>query len=383
MSTGRVRGKKIAKSWPGKNSSVYIDLQWFAPEDEGKTEEPSEYKLRKLREEGRVAKSQELNGALVFFVGAILIIPLAPWIERKLEEMMVFFFQHVTAEKVDDIQFAYVFLRYFLSMVLPFSFVGIAAAVISNLVQNRGFLFTTKTISPKLNKILPKFGEYFKRTMFSFQGVFNIAKSIIKVTVIAVVAFLIISSDMDHLLSALQTGGPMLALKRFAGDASKMLVISAVILVAIGVLDYFVQRRQFRQENKMTKQEVKQEFKDLEGDPEVKGHLESAQKEMLMQNIPKAVKEADVVITNPTHYAVAVQWKRDVNDVPCVTAKGEDATARNMKKIARENGVPMVENRPLARGLYNEVQVGKEIPDVYWRAIALVYTQIGYLEKKK
>ncbi|MBR6296085.1 MAG: flagellar biosynthesis protein FlhB [Treponema sp.] len=360
----------------------FIDLQWFAPEDEGKTEEPSEHKLRKLREEGRVAKSQELNGALVFFVGAILLLPFAPWIERKLEEMMVFFFQHVTAEKVDDITFLYVFLRYFLMMVLPFAFLGIVAAVVSNLIQNKGFIFTTKTISPKFSKIVPRFGDYFKRTMFSFQGVFNIAKSIIKVTVIAVVAFLIISSDMDRLLSALQTGGPMLALKRFAGDAAKMLIISAVILVGIGILDYFVQRRQFRQENKMTKQEVKQEFKDLEGDPDVKGHLEAAQKEMLLQNIPKAVKEADVVITNPTHYAVAVQWKRESSAVPQVTAKGEDMTAQNMKRIARENGVPTVENRPLARGLYHEVQVGEEVPDVYWRAIALVYAEIGYMEKK-
>ena len=267
-------------------------------------------------------------------------------------------------------------------MVIPFSLIGVAAAVIANLIQNRGFIFTTKTITPKFSKIVPRFGEYFKRTMFSFQGVFNFAKSIIKVTVIGIVAFLIISSDMDHLLSAMQTGGPMLALKRFAGDASKMLIISAVILVGIGILDYFVQRRQFRQENKMTKQEVKQEFKDLEGDPEVKGHLESAQKEMLMQNIPKAVKEADVVITNPTHFAVAVQWNRAASPAPQVTAKGEDLTAQNMKRIAHENNVPTVENRPLARGLYHEVQVGEVVPENYWRAIALIYSQIGYMEKK-
>ena len=132
----------------------------------------------------------------------------------------------------------------------------------------------------------------------------------------------------------------------------------------------------------MTKQEVKQEYKELEGDPEVKGHLESAQREMLSRNMPKAVREADVVITNPTHFAVALQWKREQYDSPQVTAKGEDLTAQNMKRIARENDVPIVENKPLARGLYNDVEIGDEIPDSYLKAISTVYVQIHYLDKK-
>ena len=360
----------------------FIDLQWFAPEDEGRTEQPSEHKLRKAREEGRLAKSQDLSSSVVFLAGCVLLLFLGPWVERKLEEMMIFFFQNAEASNVKNGQFAYIFARYFLMLVIPFAITGLVAGVIINLVQNKGFLFTTKTIQPKFDKIVPHFGQYFKRTLFSFQGVFNVAKSILKVIILLIVCFLMIYSQRDKLLSAENVPGPMLAMQNFAHTAGIMLIIASVILLGIGVLDYLVQRRQFREENKMTKQEVKQEFKELEGDPEVKSHLDSAQREMLSQNIPKAVREADVLITNPTHYAVALQWKKNVSVAPAVTAKGEDLMAQNMKRMARENDVPMIENRPLARGLYNDSKVGDVIPENYWRAIAVIYAQIGYMEKK-
>ena len=359
-----------------------VDLQWFGPEDEGKTEEPTEHRLREARKKGQVAKSQELNGALVFLLGVLILFFLAPWIEQKLEEVMIFFFNHINESKVDNGQFGYVFLRYFLILFLPFGIVGAIAAVIANLIQNKGFIFSTKPISMDFKKVAPKFGEYFRRTLFSFTGLFNIIKSIVKVIVIAVIAIIVIRSDMKKLLSAMYVGTPMQALKQFATTAAKMLVICGVFLVLVGIADFFVQKREFRRKMKMSKQEVKQEMKELDGDPEVKSHLDSAQKEMLRQNIPRAVREADVVITYPTHYAVAVQWKREVSEAPAVTAKGEGMTAQNMKQIARENDVPIVENKPLARGLYTDVQIGAIIPDVYWRAIATVYGQINYMEKK-
>lgn len=358
-----------------------IDLQWFAAEDEGRTEAPSEHKLSKARKEGRVAKSQELNGTIVYLLCVFVLILLAPWMERKLEEMTVFYFSRVTQEKVDNVQFAYVFMRYFLLLVLPFGAVGLIAGVVANIIQNRGFLFTTKTIEPKLDKILPKFGQYFKRTLFSFEGIFNIIKSILKVVFIAAIAFLFIRADLRTILDMLHTGGPLLATKQIGAMTAKLLIVSAVILLVIGIADYFVQRRQFREQMKMTKEEVKQEFKELEGDPEVKSHLDTAQKEMLRQNIPRAVKEADVVITNPTHFAVVLQWKE--REFPEVTAKGEDLTAQTIKRLAAENNVPVVENRPVARGLYYEVEIGDMVPEEYLRVLATIYTQIGYLTKKQ
>ena len=222
-----------------------------------------------------------------------------------------------------------------------------------------------------------------KRTIFSFEGVFNIIKSILKVFFIAIIAFVTISSDLPIIFKTLHVGGLQLALKHFASMAVRLLLMSGIVLFIAAIADYIVQRRQFREQMKMTKQEVKEEFKSMEGDPEVKAHLDSAQREMLSQNIPKAVKEADVVITNPTHFAVALQWKRKVSDAPEVTAKGQDLTAQNIKRIAKENDVPIVENRPLARGLYADTEVGDIIPVTYLRAIATVYAQIGYMNRQR
>lgn len=361
----------------------YIDLQWFSAEDEGKTEDPSEYRLRKAREEGRVAKSQELNSTIVFFVNIILLVIMSPWIELKLEEMMTFFFRNSTESNIFDKRNLYLFLKYLIELTIPFALLGTFSAVMANLIQNRGFIFTTKTIEPNFGKVVPHFGEYFKKTLFSFEGIFNILKSIVKIIVIGIISYIIINNKKEILMSLLYTGGPRLALKQIGSITAQILIVCSIFLLAIGILDYIIQRRQFMEKMKMTKQEVKEEYKDLEGDPEVKGHLDQAQQQMLQQNIPKAVKESDVVITNPTHFAISLQYKIGIDDLPKVTAKGEDRLALNMKKIAYENDIPVVENKPLARGLYTDTKVGDIIPETYMKTISIVYAQIGYMNKHK
>lgn len=359
-----------------------IDLQWFAAEDEGRTEEPSEYKLSEARKEGRLPKSQELNGIIVYLLALLLLVVLAPWVERKLEEVMIFFFSNSTATAIDNRQFAYVFVRYFLMLTLPFALMGMIAGVVANIVQNRGWIFTTKTIQPKFNKIIPKFGEYFKKTLFSVEGLFNIAKSLVKVALVSVIAFIFIRSDMSETLKLLQTGGPRLAMRQIAGMSAKILIVSALVLLVIGVADFFMQRRTFRESMKMTKQEVKEEFKMLEGDQETKSRLEQAQRQMLSVNMAQAVRESDVVITNPTHYAVALKWDSMTADAPMISAKGTDMTAQNIKRIAREADVPIVENKALARTLYTETEIGDIIPEAYIRVVAAVYGQIGFMERQ-
>ena len=358
-----------------------IDLQWFSAEDEGKTEQPSEYKLRKARdEEGRVPKSQELNGSIILLFLVCMLILLAPWMLHKMEEVLVFYFNNILSSRVDDKRFAVVFLRYFLIMTVPFCVVGTVIGVFSNIVQNRGFIYTTKLIVPKFEKLIPNIGKYLKRTLFSFEGAFNVVKSLLKVVVIVFCSYLIIRHNLKRLLEMIQTGGPALALRFVGKCASQIFITSSVFLVLIGIADYLVQKRQFTEEMKMTKQEVKEEFKEMEGDPEVKNRLEAAQRELLAQNMPKAVREADVLITNPTHFAVALQWQKEA---PQVTAKGEDMTALNMRRIAREADVPIVENRSLARGLYTDTKLGDIIPEAYYKVVSIVYAQIGYMEKKK
>jgi flagellar biosynthetic protein FlhB len=355
-----------------------IDLQWFAAEDEGRTEEPSEFKIEKARKEGRVAKSQELNGAIVMIFSIITLAILAPWILDKCIEAYIYFFTRCTSEEIFSATNAAAFFTFFLKMVLPVSIVALIAGVASNIIQNKGFLFSTKPIQFQFSKVLPHVGQYLKKTMFSMQGAFNIAKSIGKVIVVILIAWNIISRNLPKLLTIIKTSGTIYnSMSLIASMGMQILISSAIFFLIISIPDYFVQKHEFVESLKMTKQEIKEEYKEMEGDPEVKSHLQQAQREMLQVNMPRAVAESDVVITNPTHFAVALKYDSSIqNSAPQVSAKGSDQLAQRIKQIARENDVPIVENRPLARGLYTDTQIGDIIPDTYIKAIAVVYAQL-------
>ena len=374
-----------------------IDLQWFAAEDEGRTEEPSEYKLRKAREEGRVAKSQELCSALVMLVTVIILIIAAPYFWGWCEGTLIFYFTHINESDVFQTRFFYQFLISLAKMVLPLALCGVVAGVLANLIQNRGFIFSTKPIEPQFSKITPRIGQYLKKTLFSFEGGFNVAKSFIKVGIVFFVAYIIIRMDCFEIvtetdpsgnaktvvLSLITTSNLMKSVGLIASCAAKILAVSAVIFLAISIPDYYVQRKQFIESMKMTKQEVKQEYKEMEGDPEVKAHLQAAQRELLQRNMPQQVAKSDVVITNPTHFAVALMYDAAVSDAPQVMAKGADNLAFRIREIAKENDVPIVENRPLARGLYAETEIGDIIPSEYYTAISVVYAHLEKFNNKK
>ena len=374
-----------------------IDLQWFAAEDEGRTEEPSEYKLRKAREEGRVAKSQELCSALVMLVTVIVLIIAAPYFWGWCEETLIFYFTHINEGDMLQRRFFAQFLLSLAKMVLPLALCGAVAGVLANLIQNRGFIFSTKPIEPQFSKVTPRIGQYLKKTLFSFEGGFNVAKSFVKVAVVFFVAYLIIRNDCFEVvrvptpdgsstqrtvvLSLITSQNLYKSVGLIAWTAAKILAVSAVIFLAISIPDYLVQRRQFIESMKMTKHEVKQEYKEMEGDPEVKAHLQAAQRELLQRNMPQQVAKSDVVITNPTHYAVALMYDMAVSDAPQVMAKGSDNLALRIREIARENDVPVIENRPLARGLYAETEIGDIIPAGYFSVIATIYSQLEKFKK--
>ncbi|MDR0709248.1 MAG: EscU/YscU/HrcU family type III secretion system export apparatus switch protein, partial [Spirochaetaceae bacterium] len=180
-------------------NALNLDLQWFAAEDEGRTEEPSEYKIRKAREEGRVAKSQELVGALVLLLPALALLILAPYMLRTCVDMIRFYFlRAVELDPVKDGIVMEAFINYFTRLVLPIVSVAMAAAIFANLVQT-GFLFTAKPLIPNFSKIVPHFGQYLQRTLFSVDGLFNFAKSLVKMVIIGGVAFLLIRSRIEEL----------------------------------------------------------------------------------------------------------------------------------------------------------------------------------------
>jgi flagellar biosynthetic protein FlhB len=359
-----------------------MDLQWFAAEDEGRTEEPSEYKLRKAREEGRVAKSQELISALVLLFPALTILFLGRYILRTSVEMLRFFFLRINElDPVRDRIVGGVFFSYFVRLALPVAAAAAAAAIFANLVQV-GPLFTVKPLTPDFSKIVPRFGRYFQRTLFSMEGLFNFVKSIVKMAIIGVVAFVLVRSRVQE-LARLQTAGLWLGFTTVAGLAARLLIISALLLLLLSIPDMLFQRWQYRESLKMTKEEVKEERKMYEGDPHIKARIQRRMREFMSRNMAVNVAKADVVITNPTHFAVALEYDEDTMPAPLLSAKGADEMALRIRGIARENGVPLVENKPLARALYQEVEIGQNVPVAYYQAIAQVLAHVRALEERR
>ena len=348
----------------------------MAAEDEGRTEEPSEYRLEKARKEGRVAKSQELGSSLVLLLTILVLVFIGKWVLSQCINIFIYYFTKCAKPDVTDGKLAALFFSEYIKIILPISLVAIVAGVLANIIQNKGFIYSWKPLEPKFSKIAPKFGEYFKKTVFSGKGLFNIAKSILKVSIIILVAYLLIKKDIYVLVEIVSNGQIDVALGKIAKMAAKLLIIVAIAFIVIAIPDYFVQRREFMETMKMTKYEVKQEFKELEGDPEVKGRLLQMQRQLLQQNIPKAVSEADVVITNPTHFAVVLKYDTKVADAPMVTAKGEDEMAFTIRRFANEYNKPIVEDKPVARGLYTDTKIGDIIPETYWKVISVIYRNI-------
>lgn len=348
----------------------------MAAEDEGRTEEPSEYKLEKARKEGRVAKSAEVSSALVLLLTVVTLIFLGKWIFGQCIEIFKFYFTRSSNPDITDHNLYLSFLVFFCKIILPIGLVALIAGFLGNIIQTKGVVFSWKPIQPKFSNIVPHFGEFFRKTLFSGKGLFNVAKSLGKVLIIIIIAYILIKQDIFVLLEIIKNGQILNAIAKIAAMAAKLIIIVAVLFLAISIPDFFVQRKEFREQLKMTKQEVKEEYKELEGDPEVKSRLKQMQQQLLSQNIPKAVKEADVVIANPTHYAVSLNYDSLKNEAPKVTAKGEDQTALFMRRIAEENDIPIVEDRPLARSLYTDTKIGDIIPEKYYRAISIVYTHL-------
>ncbi|WP_461247240.1 flagellar biosynthesis protein FlhB [Treponema sp. R6D11] len=362
-----------------------IHLQWFSDDDDtpGKTEEPSEHKIEELRKEGQVVKSQELVGAIGLFLPAMLLLFLAPSMLRTCVEMVRFFFERVVElDPTKDAVILAVLLRYFVKLAWPILTVAVVGAIFSNVVQI-GFMFTTKPITPDITKVLPKIGQYFRR-IFSVDGIYNFFKSIVKMAIIGFVAFILIYSEKGKLLN-LQKTGVYEGLALVSSIAIKMLIISAILLIILSIPDYMFQRWRFRERNRMTRYEVKEEHKQYEGDPQIQSRIRSRFRELLRQNIAVSVPKADVVVTNPTHLAVAIQYDQRYMEGPMIVAMGEDDVAARIRHLAQENDVPLVENKPLAWALYRDpkINVGDIIPQEYWSTVALVISKVWYLNEEK
>jgi flagellar biosynthetic protein FlhB len=362
-----------------------IHLQWFSddsnPEASGRTEPPTEHKIQRLREEGQVVKSQELVGALGLFMPALMLLFLAPSMLRTSVEMVRFFFLRVTElDPTKDAIIVGVFLQYLARLALPILGIAVFSALFSNIVQV-GFLFTTKPLSPDFSKVTPKIAQFFTR-IFSVDGLYNFFKSIIKMAIVGVVGYILITMEIEKILN-LQKAGLWLGLTTVASLAKRMILIVAALMLILAIPDYMFQRWRFRERNKMSRQEIKEEMKMYEADPQIQSRIRSRFRDLLKQNITAAVPRADVVITNPTHLAVALEYDQKSMPGPMVTAIGADEMSARIRKIAEENGVPLVEDKPLAWVLYRETDVGDIIPESYWNAVATVLSKVWRLNEDR
>lgn len=262
-----------------------------------------------------------------------------------------------------------------LIILLPILLIGFAVAFISDLFQVK-WRPTTKPLQPKFSKLNPLNG--FKK-IFSAQSLVELVKSITKILLIALVSYSYIK-DKGALLYALYDMSMMQAVNLIGETVIDLGIrISAIYMIIAGA-DFMYQKYKFKNDMKMTKQEVKEEYKNAEGDPEIKGKIKARMREASQRRMMQAIPKADVVITNPTHYAVAIQYDTEVAPAPIVVAKGSDYLAQKIKEIARENNIEIVEDKPLARMLYANVDVDKQIPPELYQAVAEVLAMVYHAQ---
>lgn len=364
------------------------ELQFFAKDGPGgeKTEEPTQKKLDDARNEGQVAKSKEVTSAFEMLAAFLLF---RFWVEHMginfvgvMRELysQIPDYARLYEGHIQTITFRMLFIRALIRIlltILPFLLLAFLVAFITNLLQVK-WKVTTKPLKPKFNKLNPVNG--FKR-IFSPNSLVELLKALLKLTLIGYVVYDYLKKNMP----------PIFLLYDLSLNQGIVLVGNLVInlgirislfYMLIAVADLVYQKRKFKKDMKMTKQEVKDEYKNQEGDPQIKSkqrqRMMEASRRRMMANLP----QADVVITNPTHYAVAIKYEPEVYDAPFVVAKGVDHLAQKIKDVAKENHIEIVENKPLARMLYANVDVGSVVPPELYQAVAEVLAFVYHLQGK-
>ena len=357
-----------------------VHLQWFAAEDEGRTEEPSEHKIRKAREEGKVARSPEVSSALVLLAGISALGLLGRNMLASTVQMFTFFLSRAGSPDSFTWGMFSAFMNWLMAITLPIVIVVFIVAILGNVIQV-GFLFSVKPITPDFGRIVPRFSRWLSRSFASGEALFNFAKSLVKIAFISVIAYLNIRAALPE-LTRLALSAFLVGVSTISRIAFRIVLEAAIALLVFSAVDYWFQRRQHMESLKMSKQEVKEERKMYEGDPLTRSRLRERMREIMRRTMLKAVPKADVVITNPTHYAVALEYNRALMIAPTVVAKGADLVAQKIKEVATENGVPIMENKPLAQALFKEVEIGDTIPEKFYDAMSIILAEVYRLSNK-
>lgn len=366
-----------------------FSLQFFAKDGPGgeKTEEPTAKKLSDARNEGQVAKGKDLTSAVMLLV---LFMVLRFTVGNMGEGFIECFNKNYT--QIGDLftsthgeynmQYTIALIQSaaldMLKLLIPFFGIGFIIAIVIELAQVK-WKPTSKPLQPKLSKFNPINGI---KRMFSVRTLVSLIKQVVILVVIFIVVYNKLKSRMSDIYMLYDI--PLISAIMFLGDIIFDIgTVICVIYTIIGIADYVFEKRKFRKDMMMTKQEVKDEWKNTEGNPEVKNKIRQKMSEASRRRMMQAVPEADVVITNPTHFAVALKYEQNKGKAPVVIAKGEDYLAAKIKEAARENNIEIVENKPLARMLYYNVELDEEIPPELYQAVAEVLAFVYNIKNKR
>ena len=349
-------------------------------DDEEKTEEASSKKIEDARKEGNVPKSQDANGFITLVVALGAFLAMLSWIQTRMVYLYKYYQTLIGTEITKEVtlQISMITFREIIFMVIPLAVCVAIAGIVANVMQT-GFLFTTKPLIPDLSKLDPLKGI---KNLFSMKKVMESVKITLKVGIIMWVCYYFLLAFTKELPTVIYFPifDQMVWLKK------KMLILIAVVLIVFLILslaDILFVRFSYFKSLRMSKQELKDEYKQMEGDPKIKAKIRQIQMQMTKKRMMQEIPQADVVITNPTHYAIAIRYNQEKENAPKVIAKGTDFVALRIKEIAMNYNIQIVENPPLARELYKKCNLGDMIPENLYKAVAEVLAFVYKSSKKK
>lgn len=355
-----------------------VNLQFFAEE---KTEKATPKKRQEQRKKGQVAKSTDVNTAIILLLVFLFLWIFGGMLGQTLFDMLRHTFQTYLLIDVTEANFADMFFEITMEsamVLLPIMLIAMIAGVVASYVQV-GPLFAPEAVHMKLTKLDPIQGA---KRIFSVRALVEFVKSLLKISFAGIVVFVIIWTNLEDvmLLSQKSVSDGFYLIARMTATLG---IAVAILLLILAIPDYIYQKYDHEKQMRMSKQDIKNEHKNMEGDPKIKSKRKQKQMEMAMQRMMQEVPKADVVITNPTHFAVALRYDEEKADAPIVIAKGVDFVAQKIKGIAADNEVVTVENRPLARALYDQAEIGQQVPEDLFKAIAEVLAYVYRLKNKQ
>ena len=348
------------------------------PDDAQKTEEPTGKRLAKAKEKGQVATSREVNTWVILFGAAIMLGMMAPSLltdlRIELKNYLALPYQVSFERGALGAYLSDSIINVLKILIWPF-FMFVVLALATGFAQH-GWVFSFEQMKPKLEKFSMIKGV---KKWFGVKNLVEFLKGLIKIAIVAVLGIILIAPEADRLQLI-----PTLHISDVLGEihelVMRLLIGSLAILFVIAAGDLIFQRMQHIKQLRMTKQEIKEEFKDAEGDPHVKAKLRQLRAEKARERMIQAIPQADVVVTNPTHYAIALSYVPEEMDSPMVVGKGQDIIAKRIRDIAEEHDVPIVENPPLARALYATVDINETVPEEHFKAVAEVISYVFNLK---